>query len=72
LADKADPLARPAAGCQRDEDFLEPGQRRVDRIAALAAVGLDRIICFPTKLDPTEAAQERFAEDCVAAGASLG
>ena len=56
----------------RDEDVLEPGPARVDLIKAYAEVGLDRIVCFPTKREPTAEAQERFAEDCVAAGIALG
>ena len=55
----------------RDEDFLEPGADRVGRIEAYAEIGLDRIVCFPTKREPTVAAQERFAQDCLAAGISL-
>ena len=55
----------------RDEDFLDAGQQRVDRIAAFAAIGLDRLICFPTKRQPTLEAQARFAEDCLAAGVGL-
>ena len=34
----------------RDEEFLGPGQQRIDRIAAFAATGIDRLVCFPTKL----------------------
>jgi len=55
----------------RDEEFLGSGQRRVDRIAAFAATGIDRLVCFPTKLQPTLEAQARFAEDCLAAGVDL-
>jgi F420-dependent oxidoreductase-like protein len=55
----------------RDEEYLDPGQQRVDRIAAFAAIGLDRLICFPTKRQPTLEAQARFAEDCLAAGVQL-
>jgi hypothetical protein len=40
-------------------------------IAAFAAIGLDRLICFPTKRQPTLEAQARFAEDCLAAGVQL-
>ena len=45
-----------------------PGQARVDRLAAFAAIGLDRIVCFPTRWSPTLEAQAAFAEDCRAAG----
>ena len=55
----------------RDEEYLDPGQQRVDRIAAFAEIGLDRLICFPTKRQPTLEAQARFAEDCRAAGVEL-
>jgi len=56
----------------RDEEFLDPGQQRIDRIAAFAATGIDRLICFPTKRQPTLEAQARFAQDCRAAGALTG
>jgi len=55
----------------RDEDFREPGQARVDLLAAFAAIGLDRIICFPTRWSPTLEVQAAFAEDCRAAGLTL-
>ena len=54
-----------------DEDFLEPGQARVDRIRAYADIGVDRIVCFPTKRSPTIEAQTSFAEDCRSAGIDL-
>jgi F420-dependent oxidoreductase-like protein len=54
-----------------DEDFLEPGEARVDLIGRYAGIGVDRIVCFPTKRDPSVEAQTRFAEDCVAAGVRL-
>ena len=49
----------------------DAGQARVDLIGAFADVGIDRIISFPTKYDPTTDAQAAFAEDCVAAGVKL-
>jgi F420-dependent oxidoreductase-like protein len=55
----------------RDEEMRDPGQQRVDALAAYAEIGLDRIVCFPTRWSPTEEAQAAFAEDCVAAGVSL-
>jgi F420-dependent oxidoreductase-like protein len=55
----------------RDEDFREAGQARVDLLGAFAAIGLDRIICFPTRWSPTLETQAAFAEDCVAAGLTL-
>ncbi len=55
----------------RDEAFQEPGQRRVDYVAAMAQVGLDRLVAFPGRWDPTTAGQAAFAEDCRAAGIAL-
>jgi F420-dependent oxidoreductase-like protein len=55
----------------RDDDMRHPGQARIDALAALAAVGLDRIVCFPTRWSPTPDAQAAFAEDCRAAGIDL-
>ncbi len=54
-----------------DEDFNTAGQERVDLIGAFGDVGLDRLICFPTKYEPTTEAQARFAEDVLAAGVKL-
>jgi F420-dependent oxidoreductase-like protein len=56
----------------RDEDLQEPGQRRVDLLAGYAAVGVARVACFPGRWDPSVEAQERFAQDCEAAGLTLG
>jgi F420-dependent oxidoreductase-like protein len=55
----------------RDEEMRHPGQARVDILARLREVGLDRIICFPARWDPTIEGQERFAEDCRTAGIEL-
>ena len=55
----------------RDEDLRDAGQERVDLLAGLAAVGLDRIVCFPTRWSPTVEVQAAFAEDCLAAGLTL-
>ncbi|MDJ0791015.1 MAG: TIGR03560 family F420-dependent LLM class oxidoreductase [Acidimicrobiia bacterium] len=55
----------------RDEPFLTPGQSRIDLVEAYADVGVDRIVCFPTKSDPSIATQAGFAEDCKAAGVTL-
>ena len=46
-----------------DEDYTDAGQARVDRIGAWAETGVDRIVCFPTKFDPSLEAQAAFAED---------
>jgi hypothetical protein len=55
----------------RDEEMRDAGQERVDRMAGFAAIGLDRIVCFPTRWAPTEDAQAAFAEDVRAAGIAL-
>jgi F420-dependent oxidoreductase-like protein len=55
----------------RDEEMRDAGQERVDRLAAFAAIGLDRIVCFPTRWSPTREAQAAFAQDCRAAGLDL-
>jgi F420-dependent oxidoreductase-like protein len=55
----------------RDEEMRDAGQARVDRLAAFAAIGLDRIVCFPTRWSPTTDAQAAFAVDCLAAGLTL-
>ena len=54
-----------------DDHYLTPGQERIGRIAAYAEAGVDRIVCFPTKRDPSVEAQASFAEDCKAAGVTL-
>jgi F420-dependent oxidoreductase-like protein len=54
-----------------DEDFRDAGQKRVDLLAEFNATGLDRIVCFPTKYDPSEEAQAAFADDVTAAGIAL-
>ena len=56
----------------RDEEMRDVGQERVDTLAGFAEIGLDRIVCFPTRWSPTIEAQAAFAEDCRAAGISLG
>ena len=55
----------------RDEEMREAGQARIDTLARFAEVGLDRIVCFPTRWAPTTDAQASFAEDCRAAGLPL-
>jgi hypothetical protein len=47
------------------------GQERVDRLGAFAALGLDRLVAFPTRWDTSVAGLARFAEDCRAAGLPL-
>jgi hypothetical protein len=55
----------------RDEHFIDQGQARVDLVGAYRDAGVDRIMCFPTKVDPSLESQARFAEDVIAAGVSL-
>jgi F420-dependent oxidoreductase-like protein len=55
----------------RDEDVRVAGQARVDFIGGMAEIGLDRIVCFPTRWDPTTETQEAFAADVRAAGIEL-
>jgi alkanesulfonate monooxygenase SsuD/methylene tetrahydromethanopterin reductase-like flavin-dependent oxidoreductase (luciferase family) len=57
---------------ERDERMRDAGPARVERLARFAEIGLDRIVCFPTRWSPTLEAQAAFAEDCLAAGLSLG
>lgn len=56
----------------RDEEVRDAGQARVDALAGFAEIGLDRIVCFPTRWSPTADVQAAFAEDCLAAGLTLG
>ncbi|MCZ7667029.1 MAG: hypothetical protein M5U34_07305 [Chloroflexi bacterium] len=56
----------------RDPDVREAGPARVDFLARLAELGLARVVCFPTRYGATIETQERFAEDCRAAGLTLG
>ena len=55
----------------RDEEMRAAGRARIDLLAGYAAVGLDRIVCFPTHWAPTTEAQASFAEDVRAAGIEL-
>jgi F420-dependent oxidoreductase-like protein len=56
----------------RDEEMRHVGQARIDTLAGFAEIGLDRLVCFPTRWSPTLEAQAAFAEDCRAAGLMLG
>ena len=40
-------------------------------LGELAGTGLDRVVCFPARWDPTIEGQAAFADDCRAAGLSL-
>jgi F420-dependent oxidoreductase-like protein len=55
----------------RDEHMRDAGAARVDLIGRFAAIGLDRLVAFPTRWSPTADAQAAFAEDCAAAGVVL-
>ncbi len=70
-AEGRDPATLRFSLYSRDEDVRDAGQARVDALASFAAIGLDRIVCFPTRWTPTVEAQEAFAEDCRAAGLRL-
>lgn len=54
-----------------DEDFTDAGQARVDLLGEFKESGLDRIVCFPTKFEPSVEVQASFAKDCLAAGIAL-
>ncbi len=70
-ADGRDPATLRFSLYVRDEEMRGAGQERVDRLGRFAAVGLDRIVAFPTRWSPTLQAQAAFAEDCRAAGLAL-
>ena len=70
-AEGRDPASMRFSLYARDEEMRDPGQARVDRLAGFAAIGLDRIVCFPTRWSPTIDAQAAFAVDCRAAGLTL-
>ncbi len=55
----------------RDGDVRPVGQERVDRLGAFAALGLDRLVAFPSRWDTSEDGLARFAEDVRAAGLPL-
>ncbi len=55
-----------------DEAMQPVGQARVDYLGEMAATGLDRLVGFPNRWDPTIDAQDAFASDCRAAGITIG
>jgi F420-dependent oxidoreductase-like protein len=55
-----------------DPEVRDAGAKRVDTIARLAEIGLDRLVAFPTRWSPTAEAQAAFADDVRAAGIELG
>ena len=56
----------------RDEEMRDAGQERIDLLGRYAAIGLARLVAFPTRWSPTEEAQAAFADDVRAAGIELG
>jgi len=71
VAEGRDPATLRFSLYTRDEAVRDPGQARVDFLGGLAAIGLDRIVCFPARWNPTLEGQAAFAEDCRAAGIEL-
>ncbi len=55
----------------RDQDVRPVGRERVDRLAAFAEMGLDRLAGFPSRWDVSDDGLARFAEDVRAAGLPL-
>jgi F420-dependent oxidoreductase-like protein len=70
-AEGRDPATLRFSLYESDEAVRHAGQARIDRLARMAEIGLDRIVCFPTRWSPTRDAQAAFAADCRAAGLSL-
>jgi F420-dependent oxidoreductase-like protein len=70
-AEGRDPASLRFSLYSRDEEMREAGQARVDVLAGLAEIGLDRVVCFPTRWSPTLETQAAFSEDCRAAGLLL-
>jgi F420-dependent oxidoreductase-like protein len=54
-----------------DDEVRPTGQKRVDLLGALAEIGLDRLVAFPTRWGADLETQAAFAEDCLGAGLSL-
>ena len=52
----------------RDGDVRPVGQERVDRLGAFAALGLNRLVAFPSRWDTSGDGLAHFAEDVRAAG----
>jgi len=70
-AEGRDPATLRFSLYERDELMRHAGQARVDRLARMREIGLDRLVAFPTRWSPTLEAQAAFADDCRAAGISL-
>jgi F420-dependent oxidoreductase-like protein len=71
LAEGRDPETLRFSLYVKDEEMRDAGQARVDALGAYRDVGLDRVVCFPTRWSPTTDTQEAFAEDVRAAGIDL-
>jgi F420-dependent oxidoreductase-like protein len=56
----------------RDESVRDAGPARTAFVGRLAEIGLDRLVAFPGRWEPTTEAQASFAADCRAAGVALG
>jgi F420-dependent oxidoreductase-like protein len=70
-AEGRDPATLRFSMYARDEEMRDAGQARIDILGAFRDIGLDRIVCFPTRWSPTVEAQAAFADDCRAAGLPL-
>ena len=70
-AEGRDPATLRFSLYERDELMRDAGQARVDRLARVQEIGLDRLVAFPTRWSPTAEAQAAFADDCRAAGIRL-
>ena len=66
-----DPATLRVSLYSRDDDVRPVGQARVDTLGAFAALGLDRIVCFPSRWDLSVDGLASFAEDCRAAGLEM-
>lgn len=67
-AEGRDPSTLRISVYARDEEMRTAGPGRIKRLAEYAAVGIDRLVAFPSRWDPSVEALERFAEDCRGAG----
>jgi F420-dependent oxidoreductase-like protein len=66
-----DPATLRVSLYSRDDDVRPVGQARVDTLGAFAALGLDRIVCFPSRWDLSVEGLASFAVDCRAAGLEM-
>jgi len=66
-----DPATLRVSLYSRDDDVRSVGQARVDILGAFAALGLDRIVCFPSRWDLSLDGLSAFADDCRAAGLEM-